>query len=412
MRTNRALSYTSVLLFSLALIIAPHAIAETTAQFKLQIECKGPSNGQIAIRWGSPHYGDNQYMPLFETACNQSPKTTLVSVTNPNSQFEVQTQGGIETAYEMSATLVSPSNQAGQSIQIDHDVTADATTHGSGFTLTRSSGPNKYGEQNFRVALSSPGIIPVRVTAQATGNNSAQVALRWGHPDFEDNGYIGVWKTKPGPAQTRTFSLNAQKSEFEIQTEGGTGTSYSILIWLGIPGQDSTMPSIVINHQVQGGTVVETSFNNVQFNPSKGNIYGEMDVGVTIPWITAPVAPPQPKAGWAVVSMMMRTMAGSGPVPYAGTLGLGAAGQGHFTQIQNDENYPIELELVGMGGSTSDCGKNNGKTGILQAHALTAADVFTKLFGSSPQYPASFAGCAGMNPPPQAFQFSAYTVAN
>jgi hypothetical protein len=419
MRTQRAVGYFSTFLLLGLCAIAPYARANTVAQFDLQIECQGPSNGQIAIRWGSPTHDKNPYISLsnnlFKTSCNTPPQSLMVTVPNQDSEFEVQTQGGIETKYQLKASIVSPANKAGPYVQINHDVSADATTNGTGFTLKRSSGPNKYGEQNFRVTLDAPGTIPVFIEIQPYGTPGAQVALRWGHPDFNDHGYIGTWKVKagaspgsdPSVAKTNAFSLNAQKSEFEIQTEGGVDTSYQILIWLGIPGQRSLMPSITINHGVPAGTGIESSQNDETFIPSKGNVYGEMNVKVHIPWVTLVAATPAPPVpGWSQVSMTHP----QGLLTYQGTIGLVVGGQGHFTQIENDENYPIEL--VGSKGTTADCGKGNGKTGVLTAHEPMPAAMFAALFPGNPTYPVTISGCVALNPEPSAFQFSAWTIPN
>jgi hypothetical protein len=420
MRTKHAVGYFSMFLLLGLYTLAPLATADTVAQFNVQIECQGPSNGQIAVRWGSPSYGQNQYITLpdhlFKTSCNKPTQTLLLPVPDQISEFQIQTQGGIETKYQLKASIVSPSNKVGPYIQINHDVSADATTNGTGFTLKRSSGPNKYGEQNFRVTLDAPGKIPVFIEIQPYGKPFGQVALRWGHPDFNDHGYIGVWKVKagadpgldPSVAKTNGFTLDAQKSEFEIQTEGGVDTSYQILIWLGFPGQRTFMPSITINHGVPGGTDIDSMQNDETFTPSKGNIYGEMNVGVHIPWVTQVVAtPPPPTPGWSQVAM-------THPMPdvqtYQGTIGLAVGGSGHFTQIQNDEGYPIEL--VGPNGTTADCGKKNpAKTAVIVAnHMPMPSGAFSVLFGNNPSYPMKISGCVDAYPEPSAFQFSVWTV--
>jgi hypothetical protein len=169
----------------------------------------------------------------------------------------------------------------------------------AGFTIKRSAGPNKYGEQNFRITLADAKSTPVKIMAESSGDFSkAQVALRWGHPDFNDHAEFKLWTVKPGPAQPKLFTLNDQKSEFEIQTEDGTGTGYHISIWIDVGSGFSTQPSIRIIHNMPHHDF-DTGKTDITFTPSNGNIYGELNVDVDAPWVQPPASAPPPPFGWA-----------------------------------------------------------------------------------------------------------------
>ncbi len=269
----------------------------------ITVQCSGKSGAQVALRWGSPNYDSDptKYMPMFTVPCVLPGQPMGVHphvpfpVKNPKSVFEVQTKGGIETSYVINVTIGSQQSGRNNFIILDHSGSPSTMFTGTGFTLTQSSGPNKYGEQNKRVQLTSATSANVHILAQSSGDRSdAQVAMRWGHPDFNDHGLIGIFTVKAaGPPQTKDFVLPAQKSEFEIQTEGGEGTGYHISIWINQP--TTAQPSIEIVHQ-KPNTDVTTGTTDMTFDTSPGNIYGEMDVTVHAPWIV-PVTAPAPSLG-------------------------------------------------------------------------------------------------------------------
>lgn len=143
-------------------------------------------------------------------------------------------------------------------------------------------GPNPGGGLSWP-PLRTSDPVQAKVSVVCAGNeSSAQVALRWGHPNHDTNEYFPLWTIKPGAAQEKSFFLPDANSEFEIQTEGGEGTSYSINIWIdagvGMPMQ----PSIVLNHRLDN-VPGDQDFvqNNVAAKRSSGlNKYGEQNIRV------------------------------------------------------------------------------------------------------------------------------------
>ena len=117
----------------------------------------------------------------------------------------------------------------------------------------------------------------------------AQVAMRWGHPDFNATAYFPLWTVKTGQTETKMFALPDQKSEFEIQTEGGTGTSYTISIWIDIGSGLPKEPSILLQHRGSGSDT-DSVGNNVTAKRSSGlNKYGEQNIRVDT--FTASIGP-------------------------------------------------------------------------------------------------------------------------
>ena len=364
----------------------------------VEVECTGRPGAQVAIRWGHPDHAVNPYMPLFAVPCGVGRRTVSLELRDRNSEFEVQTEGGIETSYAVEVKLAD-----GSHIRLDHGGSPEVVTRGAGFALVRSSGPNRYGEQNFRVQLTGGRPATARIVAQVAGDRGdARMAMRWGHPDFHDNEYFPLWSLKPASPQERSFLLTDAKSEFEIQTEGGEGTTYHLSIWLDAGAGVGMQPSIEIAHRLTGTRVSSGTNAGDRFAPGRGNAYGETNVGVTVPAL--PDVPPE--ARWAMVSLLRRAgPAGGGPVPYAGQLGLGA--RGHYTSIRSAE--PFDVELVGGGGATTDdCGKGNGRTTVLRAGQTLPDGDFTAAFGRNPTYPVSFAACAYRSVP--GFNIAVFTV--
>ena len=56
------------------------------------------------------------------------------------------------------------------------------------------------------------------------------VTIRWGHPDFHEHEYFTPWKVLAGSSKTKEFSVTNDATEFEIQTEGGQVTGYSLKV--------------------------------------------------------------------------------------------------------------------------------------------------------------------------------------
>ncbi len=124
--------------------------------------------------------------------------------------------------------------------------------------------------------------VQARVSVACTGDKSgAQVALRWGHPDHDKNEYFPLWTVKPGPVQEKLFPLPEAKSELEIQTEGGEGTTYAISIWVNVGNGMPVQPSMVLNHKMNGVVDQDVVQNNVTVKRSSGlNRYGEQNVRI------------------------------------------------------------------------------------------------------------------------------------
>lgn len=280
----------ALLLLSAFLGGAMTAYADSSARASIQVECaNNVRSGQVAMRWAHPKYNDTGYIPLFTVPCNVGVRTMQLTILDQLSEFEVQTEGGIETSYMIKAVINGPNPGETSFVQLEHAGSPNVATSGSGFTLTRSSGPNRYGEQNFRVQLPEGATAMAKIVAQSSGDRSdAQMALRWGHPDFNDHAYFPLWTIKAGnPQEKDNVPIKDSKSEFEIQTEGGTGTKYRLSIWLDFGNGIGMLPSIEIDHDIEPAEFASGSSGGVVFSPTKGNVYGEINVGVLVPWLPA-----------------------------------------------------------------------------------------------------------------------------
>ena len=266
----------------------------------VSVQCSGKSGAKVTLRWN--------FMKMFSVPCELDDNMVMppashppepIVVDAPKSQIEIQTEGGIETSYHVNVTIDSQRPPLNNFIDLYNYGSPSVVSTNAGFTIKRSAGPNKYGEQNFRVTLANAKSTPVKIMAESSGDSSkAQVALRWGHPDFNDHAEFKLWTVKPGPAQLKLFTLNDQKSEFEIQTEGGTGTGYDLSIWIDVGSGFSTQPSIRIIHNKPHHDF-DTGTTDITFTPSNGNIYGELNVDVDAPWVQSPASAPPPPSGWA-----------------------------------------------------------------------------------------------------------------
>lgn len=282
-----------------------HALDSATAT--IQIQCKGNSDARVAIRWGHPKYDGTADMSLWSVRCDDSQATqettkqNQVTIKERDSQFEIQTEGGILTGYDINVQIVGGNTKLG-GIDISHQGSPTLAVSGSGFHIQRSSGPNRYGEQNFRVYLDSTKTANVKMLAQVTGDSSkAQMAIRWGHTDFNNNPYFPLWTIKPGDSSPKQFILGNNASEFEIQTEGGEKTAYQLSIWLDQGRGFPVQPSIYITHQTAPALVTIYKDSENIFNASTGNIYGELDTYVSIAELPKVAATPPStvtQSGW------------------------------------------------------------------------------------------------------------------
>jgi len=329
-------------------------------------------------------------------------QSTQLKVLTRDSQLEVQTEGGIETGYTIRVNVNGPApNQIG-TITLNHLGSPDVITRGGGFTLRRSSGPNRYGEQNFRLSLSPVKAAAARVIIQSTGNrNDAQVAVRWGHPDFNDNEFFPRWTVKSGAAQEKYFRLTADQSEFEVQTEGGDGTGYHISAWLDFGQGMSLQPSFEISHKLKGIGITTSSRGGTSFSYTKGNDYGEINVSVTVPGLPINL-PPVPVSGPLTLLFTLsqrQTAPVNGPVNGAWADVFGPSSRGKIIKIQNESQVPIEL--VGFLRSSADCFMGTSATKALSIHQATTDAEFATLFPQGLPYPVQLVACAyaGATPP-------------
>jgi hypothetical protein len=352
----------------------------------VQAECSGRSGSQIAIRWGYPNYSGQPLMPLTTVRCGTGVRTVQLQVLARSSEIEIQTEGGIETGYSVRVTIDGPRPGQTGTLTLSHQGSPTVVTRGGGVTLQRSSGPNQYGEQNFRLSLTSASNAVARIVAQSTGTRSdAQMAMRWGHPDFHDNEFFPTWTVRAGAAQEKTFRLAAKESEFEIQTEGGNGTGYHISGWLDVGQGMGMQPNFEISHKKSGIAFSSSTGGGTTFRASTGTISGEGNVAVTVQGLGQPVAT-------APQTLLFRL---DGPVSgaFAGVFGLNA--RGRITRLQNESMVPIEI--VGANASTSDCFKGAAGTKTLGVHQATTDAEFAMLFPQGLSYPARLAACAPLD---------------
>ena len=367
---------------SLLLLCGMSLHAQTTATASIKLGCTGKSNATVAIRWGHPNYDQSQYAPLFTVHCNQGVQTEQVTLLDQKSEFEVQTEGGIDTSYGMTVNIPGPQGTP-NTIYLTFDSAPDPVVRGGGFTIIRSSGPNRYGEQNFRIGLPAGTAAPTKIIAQSSGDRSnAQMALRWGHPDFNDHAYFSLWTIKAGNAQEKEFRLTDPKSEFEIQTEGGEGTGYHLSIWFDLGNGFDMQPNIEVAHQLEGTQITTATNDGVAFDPSKGNIYGEGNVRVTVPWL------PSNRTSPAVSNPPVPLYLINAGTYFTNTFGTGASGT--IQTVTNGENFPIVLlsnaNLVG------GCTKAGNIT--LGPHEPTKPAQLVALYGPAPlKYTRTFAAC-------------------
>ena len=325
--------YASVATLSL-LPLSVTCHAQSTATAHVVVVCSNPVSGKVALRWGHPTYAASdteQYLspPIVKVNCDGQPHPLAAVVINaPVSEFEIQTEGGIQTSYRVDVSIDHGSPNAASITLLNHG-SPEVITRGAGFTLNRSAGPNKYGEQNFRLQIPNGRLPSIRLVATVTGpRTDTKFALRWGSPNYDKHKYLDLWKVSPGTSPTRNFPIRDPNSEFEIQTEGGTSTAYHLQGWLNFGSGESAMSNIDIVHQNQG---VETSTGTspgISFSPTHGNVYGEINVKVNIPDINPP--PPPQNGGLSLLynyGLVPASTGGSSSVPisFAGVFKQGSA---------------------------------------------------------------------------------------
>lgn len=378
-------------ILSAGVILACASVAPAHAQSAsatVQAECSGGAQSQIAIRWGHPGYAGQPLMPLTAVRCGTGMKTVQLQVPVLSSEIEIQTEGGIETGYTVRVNIDGPRPGQSGTVTLSHQGSPSVVTRAAGMALRRSSGPNRYGEQNFRLTLPS-ATATARVIAQSSGNRGgAQMALRWGHPDFHDNEFFPLWTVPAGPAQEKTFRLTATDSEFEIQTEGGEGTGYHLSGWLDVGHGMGMQPSFESSHRKSGIAFSSQTGGGTAFRASTGNVYGEGHVAVTVPGLPKSVPVSNPGAQ----TLLFRL---DGPISgaFAGVFGSGA--RGRITRLQNESMVPVDV--VGTAGSSADCFKGTANTKVLAVRQATTDAEFAALFPQGLAYPARLVACAPLD---------------
>ena len=360
----------------------------------IQIQCSGNSDAKVAIRWSHPSYSSpDPYMPLWSVPCSSGTATKTLTVSHAASQFEIQTEGGSLTSYMVSVTVNGQNGTPNNNITITHSGEGDPVVHGNDVGITRSAGPNQYGEQNFRVTIPQGSTPNVKVLADSSGDRpDAQMALRWGHPDFHENEYFSLWTVKPGGKQEKQFRLGDQNSEFEIQTEGGTGTGYSMSIWFDFGSGFKNEPSVEISHQ-QSRTIPTISSTDVTFTPSGANPTGEMTVDVNAPWIKDAMT--DPCGGPAQTQDFALARQPSG-IYFAASPSLGASSCVNRAVKFSIGQSPYRVIFIPIkAGATLDCSAATVALGPYGSQSVdSTADQMTELFGSAnPQLPLNFAAC-------------------
>lgn len=86
--------------------------------------------------------------------------------------------------------------------------------------------------QGVSTAAPHPLVNHIKMTLRANGDSAtdSHVSIRWGHPDFHENEYLPRWDVKRATEDVKEFDISDDASEFEIQTQGGRVTGYSLVI--------------------------------------------------------------------------------------------------------------------------------------------------------------------------------------
>lgn len=133
------------------------------AMARVQIVCVGNRNDtKVALRWGHPDFHNTEYFPLWKVGKGQTVERTF-ALSERQSELEIQTEGGEGTGYKVTIWVDLGNGMPAQpSLVLRHNIEGvrddDVVLNTVG--ASRSSGLNKYGEQNIRInaeaALSGP----------------------------------------------------------------------------------------------------------------------------------------------------------------------------------------------------------------------------------------------------------------
>lgn len=127
----------------------------------------------------------------------------------------------------------------------------------------------------------------VQIIANVSPTSGARLAIRWGHPDFNNSEYFSALVLTNGQTLTNVFSLPDVNSEYEIQTEGAGHTGYHIEIRMN----GVLVIEHVFNHTY--GTNRHEAYGGVGITRSSPlNIYGEQNIRANLSGNTlGPITP-------------------------------------------------------------------------------------------------------------------------
>ena len=132
-----------------------------------------------------------------------------------------------------------------------------------------------------RVVVSAPKQLKdhVKLTLRVNGDGDgdSHASIRWGSPDFSDNEVFPRWDVARGTEDTKEFDTSDDTSEFEIQTQGGKVTGYSLLIEIdgkpaiickfnSRPGGDTEFTNLGVVHTERSGDLNSYGEGNIRIN--------------------------------------------------------------------------------------------------------------------------------------------------
>lgn len=134
----------------------------------------------------------------------------------------------------------------------------------------------------FWTPPTTPEGIRLKTLVNCSGSrDDAQVAIRWGHPDFHENEFFPMIVI-PRNKEAQKIFKPTRKSEFEIQTEGGANTGYFIRI--NRLNEDGSEVPIIISERNHGPVKNKHQVvGPVQARRSAGvNSYGEQNIRIDL----------------------------------------------------------------------------------------------------------------------------------
>lgn len=68
------------------------------------------------------------------------------------------------------------------------------------------------------------------LTVNGDSAENSHASIRWGTEDFDKHEYFPRWDVMKGTRDTKEFDTSDDNTEFEVQTQGGAVTGYSLII--------------------------------------------------------------------------------------------------------------------------------------------------------------------------------------